>query len=157
MGQVLTADGMIYAFGGQLNSVNGGTPTTEVLRYSVATNSWTAITAVHGAQSAPLRYSADASAILLDDGRVLISGFGTAVRSTELYSFVTTQVFTAEGGDLSHSLSLAAGIGTFYPTTKLYVPQATDFSARGGPGSTATPVRLVDGEGLTDESDITVP
>ncbi len=157
MGQLLTTDGMLYAFGGLLNSVVGGTPTTDVERYSIAANTWTAITPVHGLQSAWNRYAVDSNAIALADGRVLITGFGTAVRSTELYAFVTTQTFTAQGGDLDYTLSLLSGLGTFYPTTGLYVPQPTDFTARGGPGSTTTRVQVVDGEGHTDEAAITIP
>lgn len=157
MGTVFAAGRFIYAFGGQLNSVSGGTPTTEVRRFDTVGNSWTNITAIGVSQSADLRYT-DATATQLDDGRVLIAGAGASVRSTELYSFVTTLSATATGGwDSNHVFDLFSGIGTFYPNSKLYVPQYSDFSAVGGSGSTTTRIRVSDQTSDITTIDVTIP
>ncbi|MBL7715286.1 MAG: hypothetical protein JNL01_07430 [Bdellovibrionales bacterium] len=157
MGTAFVANRFIYVFGGQLGSVSGGTPTTEVRRYDTVGNSWTNITAIGVSQSADLRYSSSLST-QLDDGRVLISGTGSGVRTTEIYSFVTTLGASAVGGwDSAHTFDLFSGIGTFYTNSKLYVPQYSDFSAVGGAGSTTTRIRVVDQNGGTSTIDVTIP
>lgn len=154
-GTALAADGFFYVFGGVTGGVIPGTATNLVHRYNISGDSWTAITNLNSNATSNL-YGNVFNAMLLDDGRVLIPGNGGGVRSSELYSFVTTQTFTATGGELNYTRSLTSGLGTFYSSTGLYVPQSSTFTSRGGSGTSGV-ITVTDGYINTDTSTFTVP